>query len=235
MLRHAVPEAFAAAGVDPAARHRHRHRLHRLHDAADHRRRHPAVRAVRVDRPAARLRQAVEAPRRAAPGRPDQRAGPRARRAVARPLRRQDLLGVGVRQGPAAARGGPGGLRRHRALDRGGRLDHLAALRDATSATPAPPATRASTRTGAIPTGTSWPRSTRTSPTSCRQARPPDRRSWAPAAGRLTRRGGRLDRAAGGHRGRGRQRGRARDRAGRATPSRPASWSRSWAPRPATS
>ena len=35
----------------------------------------------------------------------------RARRAVAAPLRRADLLGVGVRQGPAGARGGPGGLR----------------------------------------------------------------------------------------------------------------------------
>ena len=37
-----------------------------------------------------------------------------ARRGLAAPLRRADLLGVGVRQGPAAARGGPGGLRRDR-------------------------------------------------------------------------------------------------------------------------
>ena len=35
-------------GVDPAAGDRHRHRLHRLHDAADDRRRHPAVRAARA-------------------------------------------------------------------------------------------------------------------------------------------------------------------------------------------
>ena len=51
-------------------------------------------------RRAARLRQALEAPRRPAPGRPDQRAGPRARRDLAGALRRGDLLGVGVRQGP---------------------------------------------------------------------------------------------------------------------------------------
>ncbi len=75
-----------------------------------------------------------------------------ARRGLAAPLRRADLLGVGVRQGPAAARGGAGGLRRDGALRRGGRLDRLAALRPATSATPAPPATRASTRTATYPT-----------------------------------------------------------------------------------
>ena len=38
--------------------------------------------------PPARVREAVEAPRRPAAGRPDQRAGPRARRAVDRPVRR---------------------------------------------------------------------------------------------------------------------------------------------------
>ena len=37
----------------------------------------------------------------------------RARRAVARALRRADLVGVGVRQGAAGARGGPGDLRAH--------------------------------------------------------------------------------------------------------------------------
>ena len=75
----------------------------------------------------------------------------RARRALAAPLRRADLLGVGVRQGPAAARGGPRGLRRDGALGRGRRLDRLAAVRRPTSATPAPPATRASTRTARYP------------------------------------------------------------------------------------
>ena len=43
----------------------------------------------------------------------------RARRAVAGALRRADLLGVGVRQGAAGARGGPGGLRADGALGRG--------------------------------------------------------------------------------------------------------------------
>ena len=56
-------------------------------------------------------------------------AGGRARRAVARALRRPHLLGVGVREGAADARGGPRGLRAHRALDRGRRLDRLAAVR----------------------------------------------------------------------------------------------------------
>ena len=41
----------------------------------------------------------------------------------------QDLVGVGVRQGPAAPRGGPRGLRAHRALGRGRRLDRVAAHR----------------------------------------------------------------------------------------------------------
>ena len=40
-----------------------------------------------------------------------------------------DLERVGVRQGAAAARGGPGDLRAHGPLGRGGRLDRLAALR----------------------------------------------------------------------------------------------------------
>ena len=100
MLRVAVPAAVAAAGIDPAAGRRHRHRLHRLHDGPDAGRRHPAQRGRRLRRPAARLRQAVEAPRRPGPGRPDQRARPHARRGVAAALRRADLLGVGVRQGP---------------------------------------------------------------------------------------------------------------------------------------
>ena len=129
VLRTAVPAAVESAGVDPAARHRHRHRLHRLHDGADPRRRHPAVRHRRAARRAARLRQALEAPRRPGPGRPHHRAGPRARREVAGPLRRRHLLGVGVRQGPAAARGGPRRLRRDGALGRGRRLDRLAAHR----------------------------------------------------------------------------------------------------------
>ena len=45
------------------------------------------------------------------------------------PLRRADLLRMGVRQGAAGARGGSGALRRDGPLDRGRRLDRLAALR----------------------------------------------------------------------------------------------------------
>ncbi len=45
VLQEAVPAALAASGVDPSDRHRHRHRLHRLHGAADDVRRHAAVRA----------------------------------------------------------------------------------------------------------------------------------------------------------------------------------------------
>ena len=117
----------AAAGVDPGDVHRDRHRLHRLHAAAGAARRHAAVPARGPRRPPARVAEAVEAPRRAAPGRPHQRARRGARRAVAGALRRQDLLRVGVRQGAAGARGGPRGLRAHGALGRGRRLDHLAA------------------------------------------------------------------------------------------------------------
>ena len=51
VLRTAVPAALAAAGVGPGRRRRHRHRLHGVHDGADHRRRHPAVRAAGVRRP----------------------------------------------------------------------------------------------------------------------------------------------------------------------------------------
>ena len=155
----------------PRPGHRHRHRLHRVHRAA-HRQR-TARRCASCPGCAgapARLPQAVEAPRRPAAGRPDQRAGARARRAVDRPLRRADLLRVAVRQGRSscssedpeiyAARG---------ALDRGRGLDHLAALPAPRPATPAPPATRASTRTARYPSaGLPRARSTRGSPTSRR-------------------------------------------------------------------
>ena len=164
--------AAGRAGGGPRQRHRprrrdrHRHRLHGLHGAARARRRHAAVRAARVRRPPARLRQALEAPRRTAPRRPHQRAGRPARRAVAGAVRRQDLVGVGVRQGPAAARGGPRGLPAHRPLGRGRRLDRVAAHRTSTCATPAPPATRRSTRTAPTRRRTSSAPSTRRSPTS---------------------------------------------------------------------
>ena len=75
VLRHAVPEAIRDAGVDPADVVGVGNGFHRLHDAAGHRRRHPAVHPAGIRRPSPRLRQALEAPFRAAPGRPDQRLG----------------------------------------------------------------------------------------------------------------------------------------------------------------
>ena len=99
VLRHAVPAAVAAAGIDPAevigiaTDFTACTVLPVLADGT------PLCELPESARPAARLRQALEAPRRPGPGRPDQRPRRRARRAVARPLRRQDLLRVGVRQG----------------------------------------------------------------------------------------------------------------------------------------
>ena len=119
----------ARAGIDPGQVIGIGDRLHRLHRAAGARRRHAAVRAAGVRRPAARLRQALEAPRRPAAGGPDQRARARAGRALDRPLRRPDLQRVGVRQGPPAAGGGPRALRPRGPLRRGGGLDRLAADR----------------------------------------------------------------------------------------------------------
>ena len=83
VLRVAVPAALADAGVEPADVIGIATDFTACTMVPDHGRRHPALRAARVRRPAARLRQAVEAPRRAAAGRPDQRAGPRARRGLA--------------------------------------------------------------------------------------------------------------------------------------------------------
>ena len=113
----------------PGPGDRDRHRLHRLHRAARPARRDPAVPGAGAGGPPARLPQALEAPRGPAAGGPDQRAGPRVGRAVDRPVRRQDLLRVAVRQGPPAAGGGPGHLPAGGPLDRGRRLDHLAAVR----------------------------------------------------------------------------------------------------------
>ena len=83
VLRTAVPAALKAAGVAPADVDRDRHRLHRLDAAAGAARRHAAVLARGARRPPARVAEAVEAPRRRAPGRPHQRARRGARRAVA--------------------------------------------------------------------------------------------------------------------------------------------------------
>ena len=122
----------AAAGDHrhrPRGRHRHRHRLHLVHDAPDHRRRHAAVPGAGAPPRAARLGQALEAPRRAAGGGPHQRAGRIARRGVAAALRRPDLVGVVLRQEPPDPRRGAARLPRGGPADRGGRLDRVAAHR----------------------------------------------------------------------------------------------------------
>ena len=126
----------------------------------------PLCELPELRRRAARLRQALEAPRRAAAGRPDQRAGPQARRGLAGPLRRPDLLGVGVRQGSAGARGGAGRLRRDGRTWSRPPTGSSGSCAGPTSATPAPPATRASTRTAPTRRRTSCPSSTPTSPAS---------------------------------------------------------------------
>ena len=129
VLRSAVPAALADAGVDPgqvigiATDFTACTMLPTTADGT------PLCELPGPRRRPARLRQALEAPRRAGPGRPDQRARAQARRGMAAPLRRPDLVGVGVRQGARAARGGAARLRRDGALRRGGRLDRLAAVR----------------------------------------------------------------------------------------------------------
>ena len=166
VLQNAVPAAVRAQRRRPGRRDRHRHRLHRLHGAAGARRRHAAVRAARARRPPARLRQALEAPRGAAPRRSDQRPRRRARRAVAAPLRRQDLVRVGVRQGAAAPRGGPRDLPAARITGSRPPTGSSGGCAASTSATPAPPATRRSSRTAPTRRATTSPRSTPASPTS---------------------------------------------------------------------
>ena len=132
----------------PRAGHRHRDRLHRVHHAADARRRHAAVRAAAARRPPARLREAVEAPRRPAPGRPHQRA--RGASAASRGCR---ATAAGSPRSGSSPRPCSCSRRTREiyapdgSLGRGRRLDRLAARAAATSATPAPPATRASIRT----------------------------------------------------------------------------------------
>ncbi len=77
----------------------------------------------------ARLGQALEAPRGAARGGPHQRGRPRDRPGLAGPLRRQDLVGVVLREVAADPRRGARGLRRRGPPARGDRLDRLAADR----------------------------------------------------------------------------------------------------------
>ena len=130
VLREAVPAAVAAAGVDPARVIGIATDFTACTAAARHPRRHPAVRARRPGRAAARVGRSCGSTTRPRARRTGSTPLPRAaQRAVAGPVRRQDLGRVGVREGAAGARGGPGDVPAGRTLDRGGRLDHLAAVR----------------------------------------------------------------------------------------------------------
>ena len=144
---HAVPAADRRGRRRPRRRDRHRHRLHRVDAAAGVRRRHAGVRAAGVPRPAARLREAVEAPRRPAARRPDQRR--RRRLAASRGCR--DTAASSPASGSTPRRSSCS--RRIRRSTSGwttgsrpptGSSGSCAA---STSATPAPPATRGSGRT----------------------------------------------------------------------------------------
>ena len=129
VLRTAVPRRRERRGRRPGDDRRHRHRLHGVDADAGPARRHAAVRAAGVPRPAARLPEAVEAPRRPGAGRAGHRARGRAGRVVAPALRGPDLVRVAVREGAAGPRRGSGDLRGDGPLDRRGRLDRLAAVR----------------------------------------------------------------------------------------------------------
>ena len=80
-------------------------------------------------RGAARVGQALEAPRGATGGRPDQRGRGGPGRGLAGTLRRPDLVRMVLREGPPDPGRGSGRLRGRRPPDRGGRLDRLAADR----------------------------------------------------------------------------------------------------------
>ena len=201
----------------------------------DARRRHAAVRGATVRRPAARLREALEAPRRPGAGRPDQRARRRARRDLAAPLRRADLLGVGVRQGPAALRGGPRDLRSGWSAGSRRPTGSCGSCAGRTCATRAPPATRASSRTAQYPVARTSSRSSHPGSAGSSTDKLEHPIGQLGDAGRpADRRGGRVDRAARGHRRRGRATSTRTSPRRPRRPSSPGRWSRSWAPRPAT-
>ena len=129
VLRRAVPAAVKEAGIDAGRRRRGRHRLHRLHRAPDAGRRHAAVPPGEfTDRPHAYVKLWKH---HAAQPQADRITGLAHERGEPWIARYGGMISSewAVRQGTADAGGGPGDLRAGRALDRGRRLDHLAALR----------------------------------------------------------------------------------------------------------
>ena len=147
VLQTAVPKALAASGVAPsdvigiATDFTACTVLPPLADGT------PLCELPELRRPSARLREAVEAPCRAAQADRINALAARARRAVDRALRRPASPRSGSSpRGCSCSRRIPSSTP-HGPLGRGRGLDRLAAVRHATSATRAPPATRASTRT----------------------------------------------------------------------------------------
>ena len=129
-FQHAVPAAIAQAGVDAAdviGVATDFTACTMLPTKADGT---PLADAARVPSRSPRLGEAVEAPRRPARGGPHQRDRQGARRGLAAPLRRQDLIGVVLLQGPADPRRIARHLRRRGPDHRGGRLGHLAPDRE---------------------------------------------------------------------------------------------------------
>ena len=113
----------------PGGRGRHRHRLHRLHDPPDARRRHAAVPARRPARnPHAWVKLWKHHAAQPEADRSTRRRG-RARRDLAATLRGHNLLRVVLRKGAADPRRGAGDLRARGPAPRGGRLGSLAAHR----------------------------------------------------------------------------------------------------------
>ena len=110
-------------------RDRDRDRFYGVYDDADARRRHAAVPSAGVAQQSARVGQAVETSRRPTRSRPDQRNGARARRRLAEPLRRENLVGVVFQQGAANSERSAGRVPRRRPHDRGGGLGDLAVVR----------------------------------------------------------------------------------------------------------
>ena len=218
MLRDAVPAAVAAAGIDAGERDRHRHRLHRLHAAAGAARRHAAVPRSRASR-AARTRT-------------------RSCGSTTRPRRQADRINAlaAERGEPWLARYGgrissewefakalqvleedPEVYDADGALDRGGRLDRLAAVRRARRATSCTAGYKGIHQDGRYPSPRLPGRARRAlRRLRRRQARRTRSSPLGAPRRRPDRAGGGVDGAARGHRRRGRQRRRARDRAGRA-------------------
>ena len=148
VLRTAVPAALADAGVDPAQVVGIATDFTACTMVPDHRRRHPAVRAARATPPS---RTPTSSSGSTTP--PSRR--PTGINELARKRGEAWLPRYGglisseweFAKGLQLLEEAPAVYADDGALGRGRRLDRLAAVRHATSATPAPPATRASTRT----------------------------------------------------------------------------------------